>query len=109
MRDGVFGFGGFFGLAAHGCVAARRVLTQVCALKVALRLKALADPARGKLCPNSGDLAAGLGLTQISHHLTQLRDAGLAESERRGMNVFHRAHRYALAALCVVLDPNCSS
>lgn len=91
------------------------------ALKVALRLKALADPTRVKIMSylfssaagqeNSGELAAVLRLTEstVSHHLTQLRNAGLVESERHGMNVFHRAHRDALAALCVVLDPNCCS
>ncbi len=74
------------------------------ALRVALRLKALADPARVKLMSylfsssageqNSGDLAAALGVTEstVSHHLSQLRKAGLVLSERRGMNVFHRAH-----------------
>jgi DNA-binding transcriptional ArsR family regulator len=89
------------------------------ALHVALRLKALADPARVKIMSylfsssageeNSGDLAAALGLTEstVSHHLGQLRRAGLVESERRGMNVYHRAHRDALGALCTVLDPNC--
>lgn len=89
------------------------------ALHVALRLKALADPARVKIMSylfsssageeNSGDLAAALSLTEstVSHHLTQLRRAGLVESERRGMNVYHRAHRDALGALCAVLDPNC--
>ena len=88
------------------------------ALHVALRLKALADPARVKIMSylfssssgeeNSGDLAA-LGLTEstLSHHLTQLRRAGLVESERLGMNVYPRPHRDALGALCVVLDPNC--
>lgn len=91
------------------------------ALHVALRLKALADPARVKIMShlfssssgeeNSSDLATALGLTEstISHHLTQLRRAGLLESERRGMNVYHRPHRDAIAALCVVLDPNCCS
>ena len=89
------------------------------ALKVALRLKAIADPARVKLMSfllcspageeNNRDLAAALGLAEstVSHHITQLRSAGLLDSERRGMNVFHRAHRDALTALCVVLDPNC--
>ncbi|WP_158168208.1 Rv2640c family ArsR-like transcriptional regulator [Mycolicibacterium smegmatis] len=89
------------------------------ALSVALRLKALADPARVKLMSylfsssageeNSGDLAVALGLTEstVSHHLAQLRKAGLVISERRGMHVFHRAHPEALQALCVVLDPNC--
>ena len=89
------------------------------ALHVALRLKAIADPARVKIMSyllssesgeeNSGDLAKALGLTEstVSHHLTQLRRAGLVESDRRGMNVYHRPHRDALGALCVVLDPNC--
>lgn len=89
------------------------------ALEVALRLKALADPARVKLMSllfssatgevNSGDLAAAVGLTEstVSHHLSQLRKAGLVESERRGMNVYHRVRRDSIAALCVVLDPNC--
>ena len=89
------------------------------ALHVALRLKALADPARVKIMSylfssssgeeNSSDLATALALTEstVSHHLTQLRRAGLLESERRGMNVFHRPHRDALLALCAVLDPNC--
>ncbi len=91
------------------------------ALQVALRLKALADPARVKIMSyllssavgeqNSSELAQTLGLTEstVSHHLGQLRKAGLVESVRRGMNVFHRAHRDALGALCVVLDPNCCS
>lgn len=89
------------------------------ALHVALRLKALADPARVKIMSylfsspsgeeNSGDLATALGLTEstVSHHLSQLRRAGLVESERRGMNVYHRPHRDAVGALCAVLDPNC--
>lgn len=89
------------------------------ALEVALRLKALADPARVKLMSlllssrageeNSGALASAVDLTEstVSHHLTQLRKAGLVHSDRRGMNVYHRARRDALIALCVVLDPNC--
>ena len=91
------------------------------ALEVALRLKALADPARVKLMSlllsspigelNSGDLADAVLLTEstVSHHLTQLRKAGLVESDRRGMNVYHRARRDSLVALCAVLDPSCCS
>jgi ArsR family transcriptional regulator len=91
------------------------------ALRVALRLKALADPARVKIMSllfsssageeNTSDLAAVVELTEstVSHHLGQLRNAGLVESERRGMNVYHRAHRDAMAALCAVLDPRCCS
>ncbi|WP_024805710.1 Rv2640c family ArsR-like transcriptional regulator [Nocardia sp. BMG51109] len=89
------------------------------ALEVALRLKAIADPERVKLMSllltsadgeeNSGDLAAAVGLAEstVSHHLSQLRKAGLVDSERRGMHTYHRARRDALTALCVVLDPNC--
>ena len=91
------------------------------ALRVALRLKALADPARVKIMSllfsssageqNTGELAAVLGLAEptVSHHLGQLRNAGLVESDRRGMNVYHRPHRDAMAALCAVLDPSCCS
>lgn len=89
------------------------------ALAIALRLKALADPVRVKIMSllfsaptgqqNSGSLAAALGLTEstISHHLTQLRKAGLIDSDRRGMNVFHQVRPSALQALCAVLDPSC--
>lgn len=89
------------------------------ALEIALRLKALADPVRvklvsllfssdeGEVC--SCDLATAVELSEstVSHHLSQLRRAGLVESERRGMNVYHRPRRDALIALCTVLDPNC--
>jgi DNA-binding transcriptional ArsR family regulator len=89
------------------------------ALEIALRLKALADPMRVKLISLlfgsavgeecSSDLAAAVGLTEstVSHHLSQLRRAGLVESGRRGMNVYHRPRRDSLVALCTVLDPNC--
>lgn len=89
------------------------------ALEVALRLKALADPVRVRLmslvlCAPAGDETTGrladlVGLSEptVSHHLGQLRNAGLIESQRRGMSVHHSARRDALAALCVVLDPNC--
>jgi ArsR family transcriptional regulator len=89
------------------------------ALDIALRLKALADPVRvklvsllfsseaGEVC--SCDLAVSVGLSEstVSHHLSQLRRAGMVESERRGMNVYHRPRRESLTALCTVLDPNC--
>ncbi|KKB99913.1 Rv2640c family ArsR-like transcriptional regulator [Mycolicibacter arupensis] len=89
------------------------------ALQIAVRLKALADPARVKIVSylfgpgageqNSGDLASVLGLSEstVSHHLSQLRKTGLVVSERRGMNMFHRVRPDALQALCVALDPNC--
>lgn len=89
------------------------------ALQVALRLKALSDPVRVKIVSYlfssaageeiSGELAAVLGLSEstVSHHLTQLRKAGLVVSDRRGMNVFHRVRPDALQALCAALDPRC--
>jgi ArsR family transcriptional regulator, arsenate/arsenite/antimonite-responsive transcriptional repressor len=89
------------------------------ALEIALRLKALADPVRvklvsllfsseeGGLCSCDLASAVGLGESTVSHHLSQLRRAGLVESERRGMNVYHRPRRESLVALCTVLDPNC--
>ncbi|UQX12317.1 Rv2640c family ArsR-like transcriptional regulator [Candidatus Mycobacterium methanotrophicum] len=89
------------------------------ALQVAVRLKALADPVRVKIVSQlfsspageeiSGQLAAVLNLSEstVSHHLTQLRKAGLVVSDRRGMNVFHRVRPDALQALCTALDPSC--
>jgi ArsR family transcriptional regulator, arsenate/arsenite/antimonite-responsive transcriptional repressor len=88
------------------------------ALEVALRLKALADPVRvrlvslllatDELC--TCDLAPAVGVTEatVSHHLSVLKKAGLVDAgERRGMNVFYRARRESLLALCQVIDPTC--
>ncbi|WP_063045224.1 MULTISPECIES: Rv2640c family ArsR-like transcriptional regulator [Nocardia] len=108
-------------MSAPVCCApvAAAPIEEAAALEVALRLKAIADPVRVQLMSllltspngeeNGGDLATRVGLSEstVSHHLGQLRKAGLVESERRGMNIFHRARRDALAALCLVLDPNC--
>jgi DNA-binding transcriptional ArsR family regulator len=89
------------------------------ALEVALRLKALADPVRIKLMSilltaESGevctcDLAVAVELSEptVSHHLGQLKKAGMVRPERRGMNVYYRAHTDALQALRQVLDPSC--
>ena len=108
-------------MSAPVCCApvAAEPVDDAAALEVALRLKAIADPVRVKLLSilltsvvggeSGGDLADAVSLSEstVSHHLSQLRNAGLVESERRGMSVVHRARRDALAALCVVLDPNC--
>ncbi|NMM87221.1 transcriptional regulator [Rhodococcus sp. SRB_17] len=89
------------------------------ALQVAVRLKALADPVRiklmsillthsdGEVC--TCDLAESVGLSEstVSHHLGQLKKAGMVFAERRGMNVYYRARPDALEALRLVLDPNC--
>ena len=89
------------------------------ALGLALRLKALADPARIQLVSilmgarpgvvSTSDLAEALALSAgtVSHHLSQLKKAGLVTSERRGVNVLHRAEPDALEALRGVLDTCC--
>lgn len=89
------------------------------ALQIAMRLKAIADPVRVKIMSHlfsstngevsSGELANVLRLTEstVSHHLGQLRNAGLIVSDRHGMNVFHRVRLESLQALCAVLDPAC--
>lgn len=88
------------------------------ALEVALRLKALADPVRVQLLSlvlddENGcctcDLAPAVGVTEatVSHHLRQLREAGLVEGTKVGTNVYYRARRDALTALVRVLDPRC--
>ena len=88
------------------------------ALQVALRLKALADPVRVRLmslvlAAEDGcctcDLAPALGVTEatVSHHLKQLREAGLVEGTRVGMNVWYRPLRDNLTALCRTIDPAC--
>ncbi|BDU04549.1 Rv2640c family ArsR-like transcriptional regulator [Rhodococcus pyridinivorans] len=94
-------------------------MTDDAALEVALRLKALADPVRIKLMSIlltaderevcTTDLASDVDIAEstVSHHLGQLRKAGMVASERRGMKVFHRARTDALDALRVVLNPNC--
>ena len=89
------------------------------ALGIALRLKALADPVRVRLmsmiiaAAEAGactcDLAPAVGVTEAtaSHHLKQLRDAGLVEGTRKGTNVYYRPRTESLGALCRVLDPAC--
>jgi len=50
----------------------------------------------------------GQSVATVSHHLGVLRRAGLiSDGERRGMNVYYRAQRDALGALCRVIDPTC--
>lgn len=90
------------------------------ALGIALRLKAIADPVRVQLlslvlaADEPGvctcDLAPAVGVSEatVSHHLKQLRTAGLVEGTRKGTNVYYRPRREALTALCRVLDPACS-
>jgi len=81
------------------------------AVRLAVRLKALADPARLRiiafLLGRPGleactcELAPVLGLSEptVSHHLKTLERAGLVSKERRGMSVYYAAELDALRAL----------
>ena len=94
-------------------------MTMATALQVALRMRALGEPVRvrllslvlaagdGGICTR--DLAPAVALTEstVSHHLGKLRDAGLVEGTRAGMNVYYRPVLSSLAALCRVIDPEC--
>src|SRR3954451_18141322 len=89
------------------------------ALGIALRLKALGDPIRVQLMsmllaePETGvctcDLAPAVDLSEatVSHHLKQLRDAGLIEGTKKGTNTWYRPRLDNLSALCRVIDPSC--
>jgi DNA-binding transcriptional ArsR family regulator len=89
------------------------------ALEIALRMKALADPVRVQLMSlliagrETGvctcDLAPAVGVSEatVSHHLKQLRDAGLIEGTKKGTNTWYRPRLENLSALCRVIDPNC--
>ena len=108
-------------ISAPICCAplAAGVMDEAAALELALRLKALADPARIRLISilmtarpgdiSTGDLADTVGLSSatVSHHLSQLKKAGLVRSERRGINVFYRAEPDSLEALRAVLATCC--
>lgn len=89
------------------------------AVELALRLKALADPVRLQLMAllvgvDDGEMAAtdlaravGVSGGTASHHLGQLRAAGLVASTRRGVNVLYRAEPSNLEALRRVLATCC--
>ncbi|WP_341954092.1 metalloregulator ArsR/SmtB family transcription factor [Salinibacterium sp. TMP30] len=85
------------------------------AVRLAVRLKALADPARLRLIafmlnqPNKEactcDLAPAVGLSEptVSHHLKTLEKAGLVSKKRRGMNVHYAVESKAIRALGVAI------
>jgi ArsR family transcriptional regulator, arsenate/arsenite/antimonite-responsive transcriptional repressor len=67
-------------------------------------MKALADPTRLTMMASLWkadapicicDFTAGLELTQptISHHMAKLKEAGLVESEKRGIWIYYRLHK----------------
>lgn len=89
------------------------------AVALAVRLKALADPARLRLVSHlldqpaqeacTCDLAPHLGLTEptVSHHLKRLESAGLLVRERRGMNVYYRVVPESIHAIARALHVAC--
>jgi ArsR family transcriptional regulator len=96
----------------------REPLSGAAAAELAVRLKALADPARLRLMSliashGAGeacvcDVSAGIELSQptISHHLRVLRTAGLLTAERRGSWVYYRVIPDALQQLSLLLGPD---
>jgi ArsR family transcriptional regulator, arsenate/arsenite/antimonite-responsive transcriptional repressor len=96
----------------------REPLSAEAAAELAIRLKALSDPARLRLmsliASHEGaeacvcDVSVGLDLSQptISHHLKVLRTAGLLTAERRGSWVYYRVVSDALQQLSLVLGPD---
>jgi ArsR family transcriptional regulator, arsenate/arsenite/antimonite-responsive transcriptional repressor len=92
-------------------------LTEGEAGQLALRLKAVADPARLRLLSlilaSSDseacvcDLTGPVGLSQptVSHHMKVLADAGLVFREKRGRWAYYRAVPDALDELSTVLRP----
>ncbi len=89
------------------------------ALQIALRLKALADPVRVRLISlllahqdtgvRTCDLAPAVGLSEatVSHHLKQLREAGLIEGTRFATNTYYRPVLESLGALSEAISPCC--
>ena len=91
-------------------------LSESDAVALAVRLKALADPARLRLVafmldqPSQEactcDLAPYVGLSDptVSHHLKRLEAAGILAKERRGINVFYRVIPEAIHAISRTLN-----
>jgi ArsR family transcriptional regulator len=85
--------------------------------ELAVRLKAVADPARLRLLSimlaSEGmqactcDLTEPLGLSQptVTHHLQKLAAAGLVTGERRGTWTYYRVVPEALSGLAAVMSP----
>lgn len=85
------------------------------AVRLAIRLKALADPTRLRLIafmlsrPGreacTCDLAPLVGLSEptVSHHLKTLEKAGLVSKERRGMSVHYAVETNAIRAIGVAI------
>jgi ArsR family transcriptional regulator, arsenate/arsenite/antimonite-responsive transcriptional repressor len=87
------------------------------AADLAVRLKAIADPARLRLLSlllaSDGqeactcDLTEPLGLSQptVTHHLRKLLEARMVTASRRGVWTYYRVDPQALAAIAAVISP----
>lgn len=88
-------------------------------IALAIRLKALADPARLRLVSllldrlgkgaSTRELAPLLGLTEptVSHHLRTLLESGLVAKDRHGTTVNYRVVPEAIQAIAGVLHLTC--
>jgi DNA-binding transcriptional ArsR family regulator len=89
------------------------------AVALAIRLKALADPARLQLlayildqpgqeaCTRNLAPIVKLSEPTVTHHLKKLEASGLLTKERRGMNVYYRGVPEAIHAIATALHVNC--
>jgi len=83
----------------------------------AAMLKALAHPARllivdelgeaGERCVCELTELIGADMSTVSRHLTQLRNAGIVEDDRRGAKVFYRLCLPCLGSLFECLSESC--
>jgi ArsR family transcriptional regulator len=96
--------------------AAFRALANPNRLRIFLRLAECCKEggtctAEGSVCECVGELGRDLkiGLPTVSHHLRELRQAGMIEMERRGKNVDCRVRPEVLAEFAAFFtdSPNC--
>mgnify|MGYP001225654419 FL=1 len=89
------------------------------ATALAVRLKALADPARLRVVSllldrlgqgaSTRELAPLLNLSEptVNHHLRTLLESGLVAKDRQGTTVYYRVVPEAIQAIAVVLHLTC--
>jgi ArsR family transcriptional regulator len=95
---------------------ASQPLTAKQAAEIAPLLKALADPVRlrllslvashegGEACVCDLNDAFELSQPTVSHHLKVLHEVGLVDREKRGVWVYYRVRRDALASLAAMIS-----
>jgi ArsR family transcriptional regulator len=88
-------------LRERGACCELPVVKESWAARTSELMKALADPTRLTMIASLWkadapicicDFTAGLGLSQptISHHMAKLKEAGLVDSEKRGIWIYYR-------------------